>query len=215
MRLCLRSLPIIDAKSQAGSLALRSRTVIRKPALWEGFSFGYGTNAMANLMSSFASAVRHNGGPRFYLFLAVLAVLGATLVLLRQALRGFTLPVDSVVYVSVARNLLQGDGFVHWNGAPLGPFFPPGYPLWLAAASWSIRSVGRRGSLQCRRPRRNRLRGRPLVASAPNLPFSGSHGVLRRNVRYALDPHDHACLVRDRLHAMPYAGPHSNRPISD
>ena len=82
--------------------------------------------------------MRRGRRARFRLFLIALAVLGATLVLLRQTLHGLTLKEDSSVYVSVARNLWQGNGFVHWSGAPFGSIWPPGYPLTLAAASLGL-----------------------------------------------------------------------------
>ncbi len=45
---------------------------------------------------------------------------------------------DSVIYASVARNLLQGEGFVSWNGRLFGAMWPPGYPLLLALTSWGL-----------------------------------------------------------------------------
>ena len=74
---------------------------------------------------------------RFALGLAVLAALSAALVLLYQSTHGIKMVfMDSVTYVSVARNLLQGEGFVRWNGRLFGAVWPPGYPLLLALASW-------------------------------------------------------------------------------
>ena len=64
---------------------------------------------------------------RFTLFLAALAVSAAALVLLRGATYGVGLPVDSAAYISTARSLLEGKGFVEWNtggyenAAPLFP----------------------------------------------------------------------------------------------
>ena len=83
--------------------------------------------------SSFLSVLEDRR--RFALFLAVLAALSAALALLRQSTHGFALISDAVTYVSVARNLLAGEGFIRWNGAPFGAVWPPGYPLLLALAS--------------------------------------------------------------------------------
>ena len=64
---------------------------------------------------------------RFTLFLTTLAVLSAALVLLRGANYGVGLQVDSASYISTARSLLEGKGFVEWNtggyenAAPLFP----------------------------------------------------------------------------------------------
>lgn len=100
---------------------------------------GYGTNPTAGLMAPAAAAApRHGGSPRWRVLPAVLAVLGAALVLLRQATRGFTLAPDSIIYVSVARNLLEGDGFVRWSATPFEVTWPPGYPLLLALASLGL-----------------------------------------------------------------------------
>ena len=73
---------------------------------------------------------------RFALGLTLAAVLGAALVLLYQSTHGVQMVfLDSLTYLSVARNLLQGDGFVRWSGQPFDAAWPPGYPLLLALAS--------------------------------------------------------------------------------
>ncbi len=76
--------------------------------------------------SSIASAARFEVD-RFTLFLAALSVLGAASVLLREVTYGVLLNADGLTYISVARNLLVGEGFVDWQGdsyvswAPLWP----------------------------------------------------------------------------------------------
>ena len=78
-----------------------------------------------------SGAGRADGLVRFAL--PALGVLGAALILLRGAHYGVGLSWDSASYVSAARSLLAGDGFLEWNGARYqggGPLFP----LLLAAA---------------------------------------------------------------------------------
>ena len=67
---------------------------------------------------------------RFSLLLAAATVLGAALVLLRLARYGPGMWSDAVNYITVARNLLAGDGFVDL----FGPFvsWPPLWPAMLA-----------------------------------------------------------------------------------
>ena len=70
---------------------------------------------------------------RFSLWLAVLAALSAALVLRHQSTHGVRIMfMASVNYVSVARSLLDGEGFIRGNGTPYETFWPPGYPLRLA-----------------------------------------------------------------------------------
>ncbi len=66
----------------------------------------------------------------FTAFLAVISALGAALVLLREVNYGVGLSPDSVLYLSTARNLLEGNGFVYYWGTYLNA--PPIYPLILA-----------------------------------------------------------------------------------
>ena len=64
---------------------------------------------------------------RFTLFLCVLGLLGAASVLLRQVTYGVSLSSDGLIYISVARNLLIGEGFLDWSGAhhvSWGPLWP-------------------------------------------------------------------------------------------
>ena len=68
---------------------------------------------------------------RFTLLLAALAVLGAGLVLLRQASYGTGMPWDGINYITIARNLLAGDGFVDLYHEPM-VLWPPLYPAMLA-----------------------------------------------------------------------------------
>ncbi len=73
---------------------------------------------------------------RFTLTLAALALLGATLILARQVNYGVGLVFgDSAVYISVARHLLEGEGFVDMMDKTPYVKWPPLYPILLAAAS--------------------------------------------------------------------------------
>ena len=74
---------------------------------------------------------------RFTLLLAVLALLGAALILARQVNYGVSINTDSVFYITVARNLLEGEGFVTLT-KELYVQWPPLYPLLLAGASLFI-----------------------------------------------------------------------------
>ena len=71
------------------------------------------------------------------LLLAAAAALGAVLVLARQVPYGVGLHWDSIVYVSVARNLLAGDGFLKYDGYSYVSQ-PPLYPLLLAVTSLDV-----------------------------------------------------------------------------
>ena len=62
----------------------------------------------------------------------ILGVLGAALVLLRQANYGVGLTWDSASYLSAARSLVAGDGLVIWNGSRYAAV--PLFPYLLAAA---------------------------------------------------------------------------------
>ena len=74
---------------------------------------------------------------RLTLLIAGTAVLGAALVLAREATFGVWLHHDSVDYIVVARNLLAGRGFTGYEGDAFVAW-PPGYPLLLAAASLGV-----------------------------------------------------------------------------
>ena len=75
--------------------------------------------------------MRTFGVDRFTALLTLLGLLGASLILLRTAEYGAGLVQDSALYISVARNLLEGNGFVRLNGHPLRDAFPF-FPLALA-----------------------------------------------------------------------------------
>ncbi len=70
----------------------------------------------------------------FTLLLTALAAGGAALVLARELNFGVALHNDSVIYISVARSLLAGEGFMQITWGPMA-HWPPLYPLLLAAAS--------------------------------------------------------------------------------
>ena len=72
---------------------------------------------------------------RFSLTLAVLALLGAALILARQVNYGVGLFLDSTIYISVARHLLEGEGFVTLTNKDPFVSWAPLYPLLLATAS--------------------------------------------------------------------------------
>ena len=64
---------------------------------------------------------------RITLLLVALCVLGTFLILLRGIPYGMGISKDEVIYLSTARNLLAGNGFVRWDGAPFverAPMFP-------------------------------------------------------------------------------------------
>ena len=69
--------------------------------------------------------------------IALAALLGAGIALARQASYGATLYYDSVIYISVARNLLAGEGFADFLGE-IHITWPPLYPLALAAGGLGI-----------------------------------------------------------------------------
>ena len=68
---------------------------------------------------------------RYTLLLVAVAALGAGFVLLRGATYGVGLYADSVRYISVARSLLFGEGWVEFHGGAYTK--PPLYPILLAA----------------------------------------------------------------------------------
>ena len=91
----------------------------------------YPRAAAARALAARAAALRPD---RFALLLVAIAALGAGLVLAREATYGVGLHFDSAWYLSTARNLLEGDGFVQAGGVRYENW-PPLYPLLLAAAS--------------------------------------------------------------------------------
>ena len=67
----------------------------------------------------------------FTLLLAALSTLGMGLILIRQVNYGVLLSIDSASYISTARNLLHGNGFLAWYGY-IYIDSPPLFPLMLA-----------------------------------------------------------------------------------
>ena len=86
----------------------------------------------AALPARLRSVLRRPDG--FTLLIAASALLGAALVMARQ-IDGVGLTWDAVNYIGVARNLLDGDGFVEITGR-LYTLWAPLYPVLLAAASF-------------------------------------------------------------------------------
>lgn len=84
---------------------------------------------------SMHSIIRNVRIDRFTLFLATLSTLAICLVMARQITYGAGLGVDSSTYISVARNLMDGDGFVRWMNNEPYMRWPPLYPLLLVASS--------------------------------------------------------------------------------
>lgn len=72
---------------------------------------------------------------RFSVLLSIIAVSGAGLILVREINYGVGLGDDSVEYISLAKSLLEGEGFTRYYGGTLIRF-PPLYPMMLAAASF-------------------------------------------------------------------------------
>ena len=70
---------------------------------------------------------------RFALLLAALSLFAACLVLLRNASYGPAISYDAAIYISVARSLLDGDGFVQFDSRPYTRTAPL-FPALLAAA---------------------------------------------------------------------------------
>ena len=91
---------------------------------------------MRAALAAYAAAARRRVDG-FTLLLAALSALGTGLVLAREVTWGAGLHWDAVIYISTARNLLAGEGFIefhdriYFNWAPL-------YPLLLAALSFGV-----------------------------------------------------------------------------
>ena len=75
----------------------------------------------------------------FSLLLIAVAAFGAGLVLARNAVDGVSVQGDSIAYVTVARSLLAGDGFLQWGEGGV-PFvaWAPGLPAALALVSLGV-----------------------------------------------------------------------------
>ena len=93
---------------------------------------------MAAALSLQPQAILRWRPDRFSLTLAALALLGAALILARQVNYGAGLALDSITYISVARHLLEGEGFVQLYKEEPYLFWPPLYPMLLAAASFFV-----------------------------------------------------------------------------
>ena len=70
----------------------------------------------------------------FRLLAIAFSALGAALILAREATYGVALFWDSIYYISVARNLLEGEGLTTLFGHAL-TVWPPLYPMLLAVSS--------------------------------------------------------------------------------
>ena len=75
---------------------------------------------------------------RFTLLLAALALLGAALILARHVNYGVSINWDSINFITVARNLLAGEGLVELEVKTDFILTPPLYPLLLAGATLFI-----------------------------------------------------------------------------
>ena len=72
---------------------------------------------------------------QFSMLLGIIAVAGTGLILVREINYGVGLSDDSVEYISVAKSLLEGEGFTRYYGGTLIRF-PPSYPMILAGLSF-------------------------------------------------------------------------------
>ena len=71
---------------------------------------------------------------KYKLFLILLSLIGAVIILLSTSHFGVGISPNSVIYISVARNIIKGVGFVDFHGSPLITY-PPLYPTILASIS--------------------------------------------------------------------------------
>lgn len=74
-----------------------------------------------------------------WIFLAILSLAGIGLAFLATSRYGAGVAGDSIHYISVGDNLLQGKGFIDYTGGPL-IWFPPLMPILLAGLAWIFRS---------------------------------------------------------------------------
>ena len=74
-----------------------------------------------------------------WIFLSILSLAGIGLVFLATSKYGAGVAGDSIHYLSVAANLLQGKGFVDYTEAPL-IWFPPLMPVLMAGLAWVLRA---------------------------------------------------------------------------
>ena len=87
-----------------------------------------------------AAAMAGRRPDRITLLLLALSLLGGGLALARTSFWGVGLGNDAVNYIAVARNLLEGEGFVGYleNDYSLYIWWPPLYPALLAAAGFGV-----------------------------------------------------------------------------
>ena len=90
--------------------------------------------APPRLAAAFPARIRPD---RFTLLAAGAAALGAAIVLAREYTYGVALSWDSITYISVSWNLLEGDGFSNYRGMPHTTQAPL-YPLLLAVVSLGV-----------------------------------------------------------------------------
>jgi hypothetical protein len=74
-----------------------------------------------------------------WIFLSFLSLAGIGLVFLATSKYGAGVAGDSIHYISVAGNLLNGKGFVDYTGGPL-IWFPPLMPVLMAGLAWLFRA---------------------------------------------------------------------------
>src|SRR5919107_814145 len=72
---------------------------------------------------------------KYWLFLFVLAIVASTLCAVATSRYGAGVSSDSTKYLSVAQNVLTGNGLYDHKGSPLLSW-PPLYPILLAGLSW-------------------------------------------------------------------------------
>ena len=100
--------------------------------LWRALAARYQNIGTRGGGISLPMSVSHGRlAPAAWVCLLAAAALGVGLVLLRQASYGPQLPWDGINYITVARNLLAGNGFVDLYHEPL-TLWPPLYPAMLA-----------------------------------------------------------------------------------
>ncbi len=92
---------------------------------------------MTTRLSAGRRALSRRRPDNLTLLLVALGILGAALVLARQVNYGVGLEWDAVNYISVARSVLAGNGFIQFDGV-IYHAWSPLYPLLLAGASLGI-----------------------------------------------------------------------------
>ena len=123
---------------------------------------------------------------RFTALLLAIGMLGAALILLRQINYGPGVGADSILYISAAWNLAEGNGFVNYWGEPYidaRPALSMGDGILRAA--WTGCSRCRRIH-QRRRIRHNRLHDRVMAAQPNPISSSGRMGGVRLYPIYSI-----------------------------